>query len=70
MHREGPVPPEKGRRLTKGNRATGAKARPETGGEETGQVHDDDLDGDGTRPAIGNDDEQPLLRARWGAKAR
>ena len=61
IQREGPVPPEKGRRLTKGNREMGVGARPETGREETGQVHDDDLDRGGTSSAIRNDDEQQLL---------
>ena len=70
IHREGPVPPEKGRRLTKGNREMGASARPETGGEETGQVHDDDLDRHGTSSAIRNDDEQQLLTLLRGLVGR
>lgn len=47
--------------MTKGNREMSAKALPETGGEETGQVHDPGRDRDGTSPAIRNDDEQQLL---------
>ena len=48
----------------------GAKARPETGRDKTGQVHDDDLDRGGTSPAIGNDDEQQLLTSLRGLVRR
>ena len=60
-HREGPVPPEMGRRLTKGNRQLAAGGSPETVGEGSGHVHRDDRERSAASPAIGNDDEQQLL---------
>ena len=61
IRQEERIPPQEGRRLTKGNREMAVEARPETGGEETGQVHDAGRDHDGTSPAIRSDDEQQLL---------
>ena len=61
IHREGPVPPAMGRRLTKGNRHLVAGGRPETVGEESGHVQGDDSDRNVASPATGNDDEQQLL---------
>ncbi len=61
IQRAGPVPPGNEGALTKGNRELVARARPETGGEETSRVHDDDHDGGGKNAALGNHDEQQLL---------
>ena len=61
IHREGRIPGQEKRRLTKGNREPGASAWPETGGEETGQVHGDDHEGGARSAGSGNTDEQQLL---------
>ena len=58
---KGHVPPQEGRRLTKGNREVGANARPLTVGKETGHVHGDDHGSGVTGPATGDADGQQLL---------
>ena len=64
IHREGHVPRQEERGLTKGNRDPGANGRPETGGEETGHVHGDDHEGGPTSPASGSRPEQQLVTLR------
>jgi len=61
IHREGRVPAGKGRRLTKGNRELGVKARPDMGGEETRHVHSDGQSAGATSQTSSGDDEQELL---------
>ena len=61
IQREGPVPAGKEGTLTKGNRESGVNARPETGGEGTGHMHDDDQGDGGTNVVLGKDDERQLL---------
>ena len=61
IHREGRIPGQEKRRLTKGNREPGASAWPETGGEETRHAHGDDHEGGARSPGSGNGDEQQLL---------
>ena len=61
IRREGPVPPEMGRRLTKGNRQSLAGGRPETVAGESGHVPSDDRARSLTSPEAGNDDARQLL---------
>ena len=60
-HREGRIPGQEKRRLTKGNREPEASAWPETGGEETRHARADDHEGGARSAGSGNRDERQLL---------